>query len=461
MATNLKNEEGQQSLNERLRSLKIDRAPAGPPPVRNRPPMKLLLAVSLLLAVAVLAYFYFFSAAKTISAAPVKVETGGSSSAGAVLSASGYVVAHHKIAVGAKVMGRVAWIGVEKGDRVQAGQVLVRLEDQEFRAQVNQAKANLAAAQARLDQLRAGSRPQEKLKDKAAVALADANLKNAEAEHDRAARLYPAGIISKAELDRAVAQRDAARASLEAARQSSTMTDIGPRAEEISGAAAQVKQTQAALDYANTQLAATEIKAPVSGTVLERIVERGEMVSPSAVGDSGAKTSVVSLADLNDLQIELDISQQDFARLKMGQRAEIIPEAFPGLKYSGFIAEIAPEANRAKATVQIKVKVEDPDEQLRPEMNARVNFLTDAAATAESGKSPARVLVPKAAVVHRDGADFVFVVKGTRVEQRVIRLGEAAGDFYNVIDGLSGGESTAVTGVEKLRDGDRVKLITQ
>ena len=358
-------------------------------------------------------------------------------------------------------MGRVAWIGVEKGDRVQAGQVLVRLEDQEFRAQVNQARANLAAAQARLDQLRAGSRPQEKLKDKAAVAQADANLKNAEAEYDRASRLYPAGIISKAELDRAVAQRDAARAALEAARQSWTMTDIGPRAEEISAAGAQVKQTQAALDYANTQLAATEIKAPVSGTVLERIVERGEMVSPSAVGESGAKTSVVSLADLNDLQIELDISQQDFARLKMGQRAEIIPEAYQNLKYSGFIAEIAPEANRAKATVQVKVKVENPDEQLRPEMNARVNFLTEAAATVDSGKLTARVLVPKAAVVHRDGADFVFIIKGTRVEQRVIRLGEAAGDFYNVIDGLSGGESAAVTGVDKLRDGDRVKLSTQ
>ena len=463
MATNLKNEEGQQTLNERLRSLKIDRAPAGPPAVRNRAPKKLLLALSLLLAVAIFAYFYFFSAAKTITAATVKVESGGAnSSAGAVLSASGYVVAHHKIAVGAKVMGRVAWIGVEKGDRVQAGQVLVRLEDQEFRAQVNQAKANLAAAQARLDQLRAGSRPQEKLKDKAAVAQANANLKNAEAEYERTEKLYRAGITSKAELDRAVAQRDAARASLEAARQSSTITDIGPRAEEISAAAAQVKQTQAAVDYANTQLAATEIKAPVSGTVLERIVERGEMVSPSAVGESGAKTSVVSLADLNDLQIELDISQQDFARLKMGQRAEIIPEAFQNLKYSGFIAEIAPEANRAKATVQVKVKVENPDEQLRPEMNARVNFLNEAAATTiENSKFPSRVLVPKAAVVHRDGADFVFVVKGTRVEQRVIRLGEAAGDFYNVIDGLSGGESAAVTGVDKLRDGDRVKIITQ
>src|SRR4029434_522325 len=131
------------------------------------------------------------------------------------------------------------------------------------------------------------------------------------------------------------------------------------------------------------------------------------------------------------------------------------------LKYSGFIAEIAPEADRAKATVQVKVKVESPDEQLRPEMNARVNFLTDAAAAPENGKPAARVMVPKAAGVHRDAADVLFLVKGTRVEQRVIRVGEATGDFYNVIEGLSGGESAAVTGVEKLRDGDRVKLVTQ
>jgi len=279
--TNLKTSEDQQNLNERLRSLKIDRAPTGPPPVHNRVPKKLLLALSVLIALAVFAYFYFFSSAKPITVAPVKLETGTASTAGTVLTASGYVVAHHKIAVGAKVMGRVAWIGVEKGDRVQQGQVLVRLEDQEFRAQVNQAKANLAAAQARLDQLKAGSRPQEKLKDKAAVMQAEANLKNAEAEYQRAAQLYPPGIISKAELDRATAQRDAARAALESARQSSTMTDIGPRAEEIRGAAAQVKQMQAALDYANTQLVSTEIKAPVTGTVLQRIVERGEMVTPS------------------------------------------------------------------------------------------------------------------------------------------------------------------------------------
>jgi len=457
MAINPKTSEEQDNLNERLRSLKIDRNPPPAPSTQNRLPKMLLLGLAVLVALVAMGYFYFFSAPKAISVAEVKLENSGGSQSDTVLSASGYVVAHHKIAVGAKVMGRVAWIGVEKGDTVQQGQVLVRLEDNDFRAQSNQARANLAAAQARLDQLRSGSRPQEKLKDRAGVLQAEATLRNAEADYDRSEKLYRAGVSSKAELDRALAQRDTARALVEAARQSSSMTDVGPRPEEIRAAEAQVRQMKAALDYSDTQLAATEIKAPVSGTVLQRIVERGEMVSPSSFGgDSGARTSVVALADLSDLQIELDISQADFARLEMGQRAEIIPEAFSNLKYTGFIAEIAPEANRAKATVQVKVKVENPDAQLRPEMNARVNFLGNAKPS--TVQSAPRVLVPKAGVVRKDRSDFVFVIKGNKVEQRSIRLGNESGEFFYVLEGLSGGESIATAGLDKLRDGDRVKI---
>src|SRR5260370_41770120 len=137
----------------------------------------------------------------------------------------------------------------------------------------------------------------------------------------------------------------------------------------------------------------------------------------------------------------------------MNQRAEIIPEAFPNLKYSGFIAEIATEANRAKATVQIKVKVDNPDEQLRPEMNARVNFLSEE----KTGqvKSAPRVLVPKPAVMRKDGSAFVFVVKGNRVEQRSVRLGDEAGGFFYVLEGLSGRETAGNEGVLRIRDGGR------
>ena len=457
MVTSTKTQEDQEDLNKRLRSLKIDRAPAPSPVGGNRSPKLLLIGIAAVIALAAFGYIFLFSTAKTISVSSVRVETGAPSSGESVLTASGYVVAHHKIAVGAKVMGRVAWIGVEKGDLVQEGQLLVRLEDSEFRAQVNQANANMAAAQARLDQLRSGSRPQEKMRDKAAVIQAEANLKTAEADYQRSLTLFRAGVTSKAELDHALAERDTKASLVEAAKQASSMTEVGPRTEEIRAAQAQVQQMKAALDYANTQLAATEIKAPVAGTVLERIVERGEMVSPSAFDGSGARTSVVDLADLTDLQIELDISQSDFSRLKMEQRAEIVPDAFPNLRYNGFIAEIAPEANRAKSTVQIRVKVDNPNAQLRPEMNARVNFLSDKPAPNQT-QAIARVLVPKLAVVKKDGASFVFVVKNNKVEQRTIRIGDEQGDAYFVLDGLSGNESVATSGVEKLRDGDRVKI---
>src|SRR4029078_7413584 len=257
MVTSTKSKEGQDDLNKRLRSLKIDRGPAPSPTAGNRTPKLLFLGIAVLLALVALGYVFLFSTATTISVAPVRVESGDASLGESVLSASGYVVAHHKIAVGAKVMGRVAWIGVEKGDRVQDGQVLVRLEDSEFRAQVNQAQANLAAAQARLDRLRTGSRPEDKLKNKSAAPQAETHLKNAEAEFQRTESLYRSGVSSKSEYDRALANRDSAAALLQAAKQSSAMTDIGPRKEEIRAAEAEVQQMRAARDYANTQLAAT------------------------------------------------------------------------------------------------------------------------------------------------------------------------------------------------------------
>lgn len=445
-----------QSLDERLKSLRIDRG--GTAARKRGVPKAALLTLSVVVVLVAGGAYWFMSGPKTVDVAEAKIDTGAGAAAGeTVLTVSGYVIAAHRIAVGSKVLGRVAWIGVDKGDRVEQGQVLVRLEDSEFRAQVAQARASLASAQARLDELRAGSRPQDKQMGRAAVAEAEANVRDAELELDRIEKLFKAGVAAKAELDRALARRDVARAQLDNARQSSSLTDAGPRKEVIRAAEADVAQLRAALDFAETQISNTVIVAPSSGTILQRIVEVGEMVSPQSFGDSGTRTAVVSLADLNDLQIELDISQADFAKLKMGQKAEIIPEAYPDLRYTGFIEEIAPEANRAKATVQVKVKVDNPNEQLRPEMNARVNFLAPEK-TLEVAPVASRVLVPAAAIVRRGDADCVFVVKGERVEMRTIRRGDVVGDNVAVLDGLSGGEQLVTTGAESLGDGDRVRI---
>lgn len=291
-----------------------------------------------------------------------------------VLKASGYIVAHHKIQIGSKVMGKVAWIGVEKGDKVRKDQPLVRLDDREYRAQVEQAEAALRAAEARLKELEAGNRPEEVARAEAELTRNRADAANAKLEWQRLQTLLGSGAVAQQQVDNAKSRADMAAAAVKVAERNFELMKLGPRAEQISSARAEVDRARASLEYAKTLLDATVIRAPIDGTVLQRIVEVGEMVTTSFAGEMGAKSAVVSLADLMDLQVELDISQSDFNRLSNDQDCVMSPEAFPDRKYRCRIDEIAPEANRQKATIQVKVKVLEPDTYLRPEMTANVTF---------------------------------------------------------------------------------------
>jgi len=291
-----------------------------------------------------------------------------------VLVASGYVVAHHRISLGSKVIGRVAWMGVEKGDIVEKGQLLVKLEDGEFRAQRNQAEALRMAAETRLEELERGTRPQEIQRAEAELRRAKADLKFALLEFERFKSLNNKGVLSDQELDNARARFEMADATAASSAKQLELLRLGPRKEAIERARADARAAQASLDYFQTLLDATEIRAPIDGTVLARIAEIGEMITTSFAGESGAKSAVVSLADLNDLQVELDISQTDFNRISPNHGCEMSPEAYPDRLYACRIDEIAPEANRQKATIQVKVKVLEPDEYLRPEMSATVTF---------------------------------------------------------------------------------------
>jgi len=292
-----------------------------------------------------------------------------------VLIASGYVVAHHTHALGSKVMGRVEWIGVEKGDSVKKGQLLVKLEDREYRAQLEQAQASMRQTEIRLVELEAGSRPEEIEKAEAELERSQADLVNAETEVERLRSLLGTGIVHKQEVDNAEARYRMAKATVIAAEKTLKLLQLGPRVEQIQQAGAEVQRARAAVDYAQTMLDATEIRAPITGTLLRRIAEVGEMITTSFAGGGGAKSAVVALADLNDLQVELDISQTDFNRISTEQDCQMSPEAYPDRIYVCEIDEIAPEADRQKASIQVKVKVLEPDDYLRPEMSARVTFL--------------------------------------------------------------------------------------
>src|SRR5206468_240075 len=186
---------------------------------------------------------------------------------------------------------------------------LVRLEDDEYRAQLLEAKGQLDNLKARLAELLNGSRPEEIAKAKADMEQARADMSNAEVTLKRTSQLVKEGVMSRQNLDDAQARYDQAAARFNSMARTFDLVKVGPRREQIDAARAQVQQAQGNVDYAQTQLENTVIKAPVTGTILERNVEKGEFVTTGFVGDKGAKGYVVSLANLNDLQVELDINQ--------------------------------------------------------------------------------------------------------------------------------------------------------
>ncbi len=436
-----------------LQDLRIDRQArdSAQPPARRAGVWIGAAVLVVLLAVAAYAY-------KTLGSA-VEVETvrvtaaGGASAApGVILNATGYIVAAHKIEVGSKVMGKVAWIGVDKGDHVKEGQVIVRLEDQEYRAQLEQARGQLVNLQAHLAELEHGSRPQEIAGAKADLEQARADMINARVSLNRTRQLTDQKIMSSQSLDDAQAKYDAAVARVASLEERFRLTELGPRQEEIDAARGQVLQAKGTVDFYQNQLDNTVIKAPVTGTILEREVEKGEFVTTGFVGDRGAKGYVVSEADLNDLEVELDISQNDFAKLAHDQRGWVTTDAYPDRRYDGYIHQIAPEANRQKATVQVKVKILKPDAYLRPDMNASVAFYSEQKAGAAAPKA---VVVVPASAVH-DGA--VFVVLDGRAVRRPVTVGATASQGVRIEQGLNGGEDLIASPPAGLKDGDRVRV---
>jgi HlyD family secretion protein len=388
----------------------------------------------------------------TVRVRPVSTSASGSSDP-VILNATGYIIAAHTIEVASKVVGKVLWIGVDKGDHVKQGQVLVRLEDDEYRAQLLQAKGQLENLKARLAELENGSRPEEIAKAKADLEQARADLADSEVTLKRTRDLTSQGVMAKQALDDAQSRYDQAVAKFNSLDRTYQLVKIGPRHEEIDAARAQVEQSQGNLDYAQTQLDNTIIKAPVAGTILDRNVEKGEFVTTGFVGDKGAKGYVVSLADLNDLQVELDINQNDFAKLGPRQRGVITTDAYPDRKYQGVIQEISPEANRQKATVQVKVQVLHPDDYLRPEMNASVAFLGDQKAEQSGIPQEALVLIP-ASAVHDNS---VFVIVDNHAVKKQVTVAATTADGVEVRSGLIGGEDLIVNPPADLREGQKVR----
>ncbi len=445
---------------EDLQGLRIDRSARGEgePPTWAKRFIIIGVAVVVLLGGGALAYRFLSADAPEVEVVRATAESSGDAAGGMVLSATGYIVAHHKINVNSKVTGRVQWIGVEKGDHVKEGQVLVRLEDDEFRAQFQQAHGAAESARAYYQELLNGSRPEE-------IQLAQHNLEEARATVvddkitlDRTKNLSAQGVVSKQSLDDATAKFQADQQRANSLERSYDLAKIGPRAEEIARAKGAMIQAEGQEAYAKSQLDATLIKAPVTGTILERTAEKGELVTSqfASGAEGGPQGEVVALADLNDLQVELDIAQDDFAKLSAHQKGIVTVDAFPDRKYEGVIQEISPEANRQKATVQVKVQILNPDSYLRPEMNATVKFLAEETQKAASSQ-PAGVFVPTAAVHDQDGKKVVFIAFNGKALMREVRIASPRSGGF-LVTGLVGGESVITAAPPTLKDGDKIKI---
>jgi RND family efflux transporter MFP subunit len=347
--------------------------------------------------------------------------SGGNASAS--VTANGYVVARTRASVAAKLAGRIADLRVSEGSYVRRGEVIARLENDDYQAQLAQAQAALTSAHADLAEAQAG-------RDVAA----------SEAARLRAMRAENPGLVSQEEFDATVS-----RATQAAARAQSAQSRIA--------------SAKAASAFARANLENTVIRAPFTGTVLRKEAEIGEVVAPS-VGGGLTRGAVVTMADLTTLEVEVDVNEAYIARVTSAQPARITLDAYPDTSFRGQVRQVVPTADRQRATVQVKVSIVDHDPRILPEMGARVDFLDTARVVAGTGAGAAatpRFRLPSAAVRELNGQSVVWLVRDGRLESRPVEAGPVSGGFREIRSGLAGGELLLVGGVEEPKAGMRVK----
>jgi RND family efflux transporter MFP subunit len=395
-------------LKGELATLKIDRSR----PKRSPWRWPLLLLVPAFLAMAV---FYGLRARQALAAPEIETVTVAVSrdvqpSAGTpILTASGYVVARRQAVVSAKIQGRLEDLRVEEGSKVKKGEILARLESFDFAAAVNRARA--------------------------AVQRAEADL----AEQERLLRVA----------ERLAAEKVLAEDQREAAQS------------RVRIAKAQLAQQEADLAFVEAQMQHTVIRAPFAGVVIKKMAEVGESVAPipPGVNISIASGAIVALADLATLEVEADVAEANVAKVGSGQPAEVTVEAIPDRRYEAVLRQVIPTADRTKATVMVKVTILDKDENLKPEMSAKVTFLEPETEVEEEPEEAAPVvLVPREAVVSRGSRSVVFLVRDGTVQERPVVLGTPRKGRVIVKDGLAGGETLVARPPDGLADGDAVRI---
>jgi RND family efflux transporter MFP subunit len=384
-----------------LESLRIARG--SEPKRRNR----VLVAIVTLVIIAVLAgagyeaWLHTLGRPLEVETAPVTVKSAGQP--GELLSGSGYVITRAKyITVGTKILGQIVEEPIEEGKHVKKGDLLAKIDDTDYKAQLEQAIADydLAVANAR---------------------LGDAKLARARA-------LFGKGYESRDDLDVAINAAAVAHAAIE--------------------------KSKAEVDYAKFYLAQCRILAPIDGVVLQKYREAGATINYGGdIQAGGGATDIAQLADTDDMRVEVDINESDISKVTLGMPAKIIPDAYQERSFDANVVKIYPEADRQKGTVKVEVRFTHPDMRIiKPEMSAKVSFL---AGTPTEQQQPL-VLVPRKAIVGSPSAPIVWVVRDGAASRTPLLLGREFQGGVEVKQGLSGGETVIVTPPDNLKDGQQV-----
>jgi RND family efflux transporter MFP subunit len=309
------------------------------------------------------------------------------------------------------------WLpNVSQGSTVKKDQVVARLENQDVNAAKDQAAANVNVARFNLDQ-------------------ATAELRDATVSLNRNKELLARRVVPRQTYDDVLARYEKAVAG-------------------VAAAEAALKAANAALEGATALLEYTLIRAPFDAVVLTKDADVGDIVTPLGAA-ANAKAAVVTIADMNSLDVEADVSESNLSQIKLGQPCEIQLDALPGRRFRGEIQMIVPTADRSKGTVMVKVRFIDKDSRILPEMSAKVAFL---ARRAKADEQKPRTALQQTAVVNRKGGKVVFVVREDRVVETSVTLGSPMGDMVEVLEGVKVGDRVVLNPPDRLGNGSKIKI---
>lgn len=354
--------------------------------------------------------------------------------------ATGSLAADVQTDVQPQTAGKVVAVGVDMGSPVRKGQMLVRLEDADYKLRIDQAVAQLENAKAAVRQaeekigLRAG---QQFIPEKVAeVATARANLELAENNFQRAQKLIESGDISRADYDQRKSQRDALKQTYEAALAQARQNYAG-----VMVARTNVTNAQTQVDLAKRSLSYTVVTAPIDGHVLDRPVDVGTYVSTT--------TKVATIVKTNPLWIRIDVPEQAVPQIKNGQSVSLATSSWPDRSFSGRVARISPNVSANSRTLTVEAEIDNGSGTLKPGQFGTVRILLP--------QTEAAVLVPQRALRTISGATYVFVIKNGHAQQRLIQPGQAEADLIEIKSGVAVDEIVASSNVDQLSDGVAVR----